>query len=155
MTALNFLCLLLHQDPMVRPTPTQALMHPWFALLLEEHDTLALSYPPAPRPTMPVANPPPTAPPTIVAAGRINAVPETLPTEAEEDSDTSSEPSNEAAVAKNLNTDDEDYVDEPTLPTQDGERKRRRKVGPRREIYRNQCRYRMLRAKMLRMRRQK
>ncbi|KZV77169.1 kinase-like protein [Peniophora sp. CONT] len=170
--ALNFLCTLLHQDPLARPTAAQALMHPWFALLLEEHDIVARSYPPAPRPMLIVTKTVDAmaAPPNIVAAEPANAVAEApvepvdapeAEAEWETPGEASEPPSHEAEETADADDNamttekEEDYVDEPSLPAKNNKGKRRRRVGTRRELYKNQFRRQITMAKMLRARRQK
>ena len=151
--ALDFLLCLLHQDPMARPTASQALLHHWFALILEEHDILALSYPPAPSQMVAVTR-------SIKAAGPADAVPassQQLPqTMADVENpdlpDTVSEVTDMHGVVTDAD-DDEDYVDEPTGVAQKNG-KRRRKVGLR-EIYQQQRRHRIAMAKAFRTRRRK
>ena len=161
-TGLEFLLSLLHQDPIVRPTTTQALMHPWFALLLEERDVVASSYPPAPfqAPLMMVA---PAAAPEHVHVPVANAE------ETEEDTDDSVDAQDEttgdshagSSTAEQSEGDahamdeenDDDYVDEPASPTEDKRGKKRRKVGLRRAIYKHHSRHNFTMVKVLRIRR--
>ncbi|VDC02491.1 unnamed protein product [Peniophora sp. CBMAI 1063] len=175
-TGLDFLLRLLHQDPLVRPTASQALMHPWFALLLEEHDAVALSYPPAPRPYMMAARTahyPAVPSGAAIAAGspqHAATLTDTAPTtngtgisEVQPICDEMTGNADQTAeVASTIDETtfhnsiiDADWVDEAGLKTDSGSKKRHRKLRSHGVVHKNQVQLEVMMARMLRKRRQR